>query len=94
MPAAGGGGGGGAGSGRGTLAASLHTALFLLFSAGTVVAVAARTRSKKRRRAISYAVGPDGKHVDIGGACLFGGMMGVQYGVGYMHIVYIYIDCG
>lgn len=66
MPAAAG-ASGGAGGSRGPLAASLHTALFILFSAGAVVAVAARTRSKKRRRAMSYAVGPDGKHVDIGG---------------------------
>lgn len=51
----------------GLLGASLQTVLFLLLATGAVVAVAARTRSKKRRRAISYAVGPDGKHVDIGG---------------------------
>ncbi len=40
--------------------------LFILISIGTIAAVAVRTRSKKRRRSMSYALGPDGKHVDIG----------------------------
>lgn len=41
--------------------------LFIVLSIGAIAAVAARTWSKKRRRSMSYALGPDGKHVDIGG---------------------------